>query len=309
MRRTDRHRRPIYFGNTEWFDIVNTLKYQTVIIMRHIWIGLLLGLLITTSTLTAAPPKIILSKVYQQGIDLGNYWVSEKLDGVRAYWDGQQFKSRQDNIYHAPHWFTANLPKQPLDGELWIGRNTFQQLISTVRKKRPNHDAWREVKYMVFDLPGSKMPFTTRLAKLKELIPQTDQNMRLVEQFRVSDHTQLMARLDEVIAAGGEGLMLHHNDSLYLAGRSSNLLKVKRSQDAEAVVTRHLAGKGKFKGMLGSIEVALPDGQHFRIGSGFSHQERRKPPPIGSTITYRYFGLSKKGIPRFASFLRVREHY
>jgi DNA ligase-1 len=275
------------------------------------WIGLLLSLLITASALASAPPKVMRAKLYQpeRHINLEHYWVSEKLDGARAYWDGEHLLSRQGNIFHAPPWFTASFPKQPLDGELWIGRNTFQQLISTVRKKRPNYDAWREVRYMVFDLPSSKMPFTTRLVQLKELIPQTDQNMRLVEQFRVSDHTQLMARLDAVIAAGGEGLMLHNDDSLYLAGRSSDLLKVKRFQDAEAVVTRHLPGKGKFKGMLGSIEVALPDGQHFRIGSGFSHQERRKPPPIGSTITYRYFGLSKKGIPRFASFLRVREHY
>jgi len=277
--------------------------------MRHGWIGLLLSLLITTSALAAAPPKIMLAKVYQQGADLKSYWVSEKLDGVRAYWNGQQLKSRQGNIYHAPRWFTANFPKQPLDGELWIGRDTFQQLISTVRKKRPNSDAWREVRYMVFDLPSSTASFTTRLTQLKKLIPQTSQNLMLVEQFRVSGHAQLMTKLDEVIAAGGEGLMLHRGDSLYRSGRNSDLLKVKRFQDAEAVVTRHLAGKGKFKGMLGSIEVVLPDGQHFRIGSGFSNQERRNPPPIGTTITYRYFGLSKKGIPRFASFLRAREDY
>ncbi len=275
------------------------------------WIGQLLCLLITTSALASAPPKIMLAKTYQpeQHIKLEHYWVSEKLDGARAYWDGEHLLSRQGNIFHAPPWFTADFPKQPLDGELWIGRNSFQLLIGTIRKKRPEHTAWKQVKYMVFDLPASKAPFSTRLVQLKKMIPNNNSVLRVVKQFKVSESVRLMEKLEQVIAVGGEGLMLHRGDSLYQSGRSQNLLKVKRFQDAEAVVTKHLPGKGRFSGMLGSIEVQMPNGKRFRIGSGFSNQEREEPPAIGSTITYQYFSLSKKGIPRFATFLRERAHF
>ncbi len=275
------------------------------------WIGHLLCLLITTSVLASAPPEIMLAKVYQpeQPINLEHYWVSEKLDGARAYWNGEHLLSRQGNIFHAPPWFTADFPKQPLDGELWIGRNSFQLLISTIRKKRPEHTAWRQVKYRVFDLPTSKAPFSTRLVQLKKIIPNDSPVLSLVKQFKVSGNAHLMARLDQIISAGGEGLMLHRGDSLYQSGRSQDLLKVKRFQDAEAVVTKHLPGKGRFRGMLGSVEVQMPNGIRFRIGSGFSDQERKVPPAIGSIITYKYFGLSNKGIPRFASFLRKRADF
>ena len=276
---------------------------------NHRWIGLLLCLLFTPSILATTPPKVMLAKVYKQNIDLSHYWVSEKLDGVRAYWDGKQFTSRQGNIYHAPTWFTADFPSRPLDGELWISRNTFQQLVSTVRKQRPNQNEWQQVRYMVFDLPASNAPFTTRLAQLKQLIQQNKPYLKIIEQFRVADHEQLMERLDRVIAAGGEGLMLHRGDSHYRSGRSNDLLKVKRFQDAEAVVVKHHPGRGKFSGLLGSIEVKMPSGKQFRIGSGFNQQERQKPPSIGSTITYKHFGLTRNGTPRFATFLRKREKY
>ena len=273
---------------------------------NHRWIGLLLCLF-TSSILAATPPKVMLAKVYQQKIDLNHYWVSEKLDGVRAYWDGRQLKSRQGNIYHAPIWFTAHFPDQPLDGELWIGRNSFQQLVSTVRKLSPKPNEWQQVKYMAFDLPGSNAPFTERIDLLKQLIESLGiPHLKLVKQSRVADHKRLMQRLDQIVADGGEGLMLHHGDSLYRSGRSDNLLKVKRHQDAEAVVVKHLPGKGKFSGLLGAVEVEMPDGKRFRIGSGFNNRERQNPPPIGSTISYKYFGLTQKGIPRFATFLRKR---
>jgi DNA ligase-1 len=273
------------------------------------WIGLLFLLFNTPFAFAVMPPEVMLAKSYQQGINLEHYWVSEKLDGVRAYWDGQHLVSRNGNIYHAPPWFIAHFPAQPLDGELWIGRGTFQTLVSTVRKQIPDHEAWRAVKYMVFDLPTSMAPFTKRYAQLKQLINRDRPILQLVKQFRVTNNQDLMTRLDEVIGSGGEGLMLHRGEALYRSGRSSDLLKVKRFQDAEATVTKHHPGKGKFSGMLGSIEVQMPNGKRFRIGSGFSNQERKEPPAIGSTITYKYFDLSKRGIPRFATFLRKRAHF
>lgn len=103
--------------------------------------------------------------------------------------------------------------------------------------------------------------------------------------------------------------MLRKPNSSYEAGRSYNLLKVKTYEDAEATVIAHLPGKGKHSGRLGALLVKLPNGIQFAVGSGFSDLERENPPPIGSIITFKYYGYHKSGIPRFASFLRVREKF
>lgn len=262
----------------------------------------------TTTEQTATPPSLILANVYREGINLSRYWVSEKLDGVRAYWDGSRLITRGGHPIAAPDWFTASFPTIPLDGELWMGRGAFETLSGTVRRLEPDHDAWRAVSYRVFDLPGMDAPFGERLAALERLLADSpNPQIAPVEQFRVADHADLMARLETVVAAGGEGLMLHRDDAPYRAGRSDDLIKVKPYLDAEARVIAHLPGKGKYEGMLGALLVEEPSGQRFRLGTGFSDAERRSPPPIGSRVTFKYHGRTRNGIPRFASFLRVRE--
>ena len=256
----------------------------------------------------ASPPGLMLANVYREGIDLSRYWVSEKLDGVRAYWDGSRLITRGGQTIAAPDWFTTGFPSIPLDGELWMGRGTFETLLGTVRRLEPNHDAWRAVRYRVFDLPGMNAPFGERLQVLKRLPADTpNPHLTPVEQFRVADHADLMAHLEAIVTAGGEGLMLHHEDAPYRAGRSDDLLKVKPDLDAEARVIAHLPGQGKYAGMLGALLVEEPSGQRFRLGTGFSDAERRSPPPIGSVVTFKYHGRTRRGLPRFASFWRVRD--
>jgi len=253
-------------------------------------------------------PDVLLAQVYEPGINVKDYWVSEKLDGVRARWDGHQFISRQGNIFHSPDWFTADFPTQALDGELWIKRNSFEQVVSTVRTHTPSDAAWQKIRYMVFDLPESTAIFSNRLETLKSIISNVDPPyLKLIEQFRVDSHSSLMKELQEVTQSGGEGLMLHHENSLYFGGRSDALLKLKLYQDAEADVIGHLPGKGKFTGMLGALLVRTADGKLLRIGTGFSNTERKNPPPVGTSITYKYYGKTRNGVPRFASFLRVRK--
>ncbi len=252
-------------------------------------------------------PALMLANVYHEGVNLNKYWVSEKLDGVRAYWDGEKLISRGGNIYHAPQWFIADFPKRKMDGELWISRQTFELLVSTVRDRQANDDAWRQVKFMVFDMPDMNKPFDQRLAVLKMIIKKARIPwLKAVRQWRVSSHQQLMDQLEHYTNAGAEGLMLHRGNSLYAGKRSGDLLKVKPYQDAEAVVIKHIAGKGKFRNMMGALLLEMPDGKRFKIGTGFSDEQRRNPPPVGATITYQYRGMSRKGIPRFASFLRIR---
>lgn len=275
--------------------------------MKHLGSGLLASLALVATVALAAPAKVPLANVYQQGTPLANYWVSEKLDGVRTYWDGERLWSRRGNPFHAPDWFVSDFPAQPLDGELWLGRGRFAQLSGIVRTVRPVDADWRSVRFMVFDLPLAEHTFDQRLPRLRELVNQAGSPyLSLVKQHRPGSHQQLMARRDGVIAAGGEGLMLRRGASVYRAGRSDDLLKVKRFDDAEATVVDILPGKGKYQGMMGALRVRLANNQEFRIGSGFSDAERADPPAPGSVITFKHSGHTVTGIPRFASFLRMR---
>lgn len=264
-------------------------------------------LLLFMPPVLADAPGLLLAKVYSDQEDLAQWWVSEKLDGVRAYWDGRQLISRQGNRFAAPAWFTAGFPDTPLDGELWMGRGTFDELSGTVRQQTPDDAQWRKVRYMVFDMPVPDLTFDERLACLTQLITEQGiDQLQLVKQYKVNNEQALMNDLEQVVARGGEGLMLHRGTSLYRAARSDDLLKLKTYEDAEAVVIAHLPGKGKYQGMMGALLVEMPDQRRFKIGTGFSDAQRADPPPIGSTITYKYFGKTSTQLPRFASFLRVR---
>jgi DNA ligase 1 len=254
---------------------------------------------------TSGKPPLLLAHAWDNAADLSDWWISEKLDGVRAYWTGKQFLSRDGNPYHAPDWFVEKLPDIPLDGELWIDRGKFQQTVSVVRRQDKS-DHWKTVRYVVFDAPAQQDPFEERMTFLKDVLSSlTCQHTTLLDQERCTGEQHLRKKLAEIEALGGEGLMLRQPASLYEVGRSSTLLKVKTFFDAEAVVIDHTAGKGKHKGRLGALVVQLEDGTEFNVGTGFSDAQRDSPPAIGSVITFRYQELTDGGVPRFPSFLRV----
>lgn len=258
-------------------------------------------------TWAADPPALELSKIYHPGPDLSEFWVSEKLDGVRGRWDGQQLLSRGGQVIVAPAWFTAGWPAVPLDGEIWGGRGQFETTVSTVRQLQPDDAAWQRLRFMVFDLPAHPGVFSERLEAGAALVASLGQPwVQLVPQVRGSSHSALMKRLDDVVRGGGEGLMLHRGDALYRAQRSDDLLKVKPYEDAEAKVTGYEPGRGRHAGRTGALWVQTPEGQRFRIGSGLSDADRNSPPPIGSWITYRFRGRHESGLPRFATFVRLR---
>lgn len=274
---------------------------------RRQWLGLLAGTLLLPLPAAAEAPALMLAKVYRRGIDLRDYWVSEKLDGVRGRWDGRQLLSRGGHTIAAPDWFTAGWPAVALDGELWIGRGRFEDTVSTVRQQLPDEPAWRRIRFMLFDLPEHPGVFSERLVALQALVNAVNQPwLQTVEQVRGSTHAALMQQLDQVVRAGGEGLMLHRAQALYRAQRSDDLLKVKTHEDAEARVIGHEPGKGRLAGMVGALLVETGDGLRFRLGSGLSDALRRNPPPVGSWVTYRYRGTHESGLPRFATLVRVR---
>jgi len=260
----------------------------------------------TSKNHSTAPP-IQLATKFHDDIVIEHYWVSEKLDGVRGYWNGKQLVSRQGNIFAAPQWFTAGFPAQPLDGELWIARGKFAEVTSIVRTQQGADERWRDISFMIFDLPSSKATFTERLLVMRQLVDASSSPyLKMIKQQKIATHQALQNKMDEVINGGGEGLMLHHINAYYQVQRSNDLMKLKRYDDADAEVLGYVPGKGKHLGRMGSLIVRNSEGLTFKIGTGFSDAERENPPNIGDIITYQYIGKTNKGIPRFASYLRIR---
>ena len=270
---------------------------------------LLLGCLLAVAQgAFADAPALLLAGRYRPGIDLRDWWVSEKYDGVRAHWDGRQLRTRGGERIAAPPWFTAGWPALPMDGELWAGRGRFEHAQSAAAREQPDDAQWRALRYMVFDLPAHPGSFDERLAALRAAVSALGHTwIQAVPQRKVAGDAELQALLREVVRGGGEGLMLHRGASLYRAGRGDDLLKLKTHDDAEARVIAHVPGKGKHAGRLGALMVETPEGRRFALGTGFTDAQRADPPPVGSWVTYRFRGLHEgSGLPRFASFLRVR---
>ncbi len=280
-----------------------------IVRMVHTAIVFILWLAVWPMPSIAAPP-ILLANVWTNEVDPSQYLVSEKYDGVRAVWDGNTLKFRSGRNVNAPAWFIAQLPKEKLDGELWLARGEFEKLSGIVRKSTPIDDEWRELKYMVFELPDAPGTFAERYAALQVVVKRANFSaLRVVEQIRGTTREALKSQLDSIVKAGAEGLMLHQADAAYVTGRSDALIKLKPMDDTEAKVVAYLPGKGKYLGMIGAIRVEMPNGKRFNIGTGFSDELRKNPPPLGAEVTYTYRGMTNSGLPRFPSFLRVREKF
>ncbi|MFH0258542.1 DNA ligase [Vibrio rumoiensis] len=252
--------------------------------------------------------QVVLANVYHDEVNLEDYWYSEKYDGIRALWTGKYFQTRQGQRIYAPDWFTAQFPKQALDGELWAGRGQFNHVQKTVLDSVPNDQDWENILFMAFDMPDQPGEYVQRYHALRRCINETFAiHLRLVEHLPLQSEVELDRLLDNIERLSGEGVMLRNKHSAYNTGRSDDLLKVKTYQDDEAVVIGYKPGKGKYDGLTGSLLVKWKEGKTFYIGSGLSNKERKIPPPIGSIITFRYNGLTHNGLPRFVRFSHLRE--
>jgi len=283
------------------------VRFSRRVLLRGLAAALLGTGLAPLAAWSADAPALMLANVYRPGVRLADYWLSEKYDGLRAFWDGERLRTRGGETIAAPDWFTAQWPAEPMDGELWAGRGRFEEAMSTVRQLTPDDAAWRRIRFMVFDLPAHPGVFTERIEAYGRLVRRIDQAwVQAVPQERVGSHAELMARLDRMVRDGGEGLMLHRGDAPYRAVRNDDLLKVKTHEDAEARVVGHVPGKGRHAGRMGALVVQTPQGLRFKLGTGFTDAERDQPPAVGTWVTYRFRGLNESGVPRFASFVRVR---
>jgi len=249
------------------------------------------------------PPALLLASEYSQDIPLQGYWVCEKYDGIRAYWNGQQLISRNGLIISLPATLRQQLPSIPIEGELWLGRGQFGALQSLIQQQNPNAKQWQTLRFMVFDLPEAAGSYRQRYQRLQQLI-EGKPFLQLPTYQPYSNQLALERQLAELSDNGGEGLMLRDPDALYLATRSKALIKYKSYQDGEAEVVAYSQGQGKYQNMVGALVVKDAQGRLFKLGSGLTEQQRATPPAIGSMVHYRYNGLTSKGKPRFARFVR-----
>ncbi|PWI34720.1 DNA ligase [Vibrio albus] len=253
-------------------------------------------------------PNIVLANRFTESLELKHYLMSEKLDGIRAFWTGKDLLTRKGNKIYAPHWFIQSLPDFPVEGELWAGRGNFHMVQSTVLDKVPKDTAWEHIRLMLFDLPEEKGPYSERYRRLVQLVTSVESpHLGYIEHSLVASELALLDFLDSLQVLGGEGVMLRRTDSEYRAGRSDDLVKLKKHQDAEAEVIGYKPGSGKYTGLMGAIHVKLENGRTFYIGSGFTDEDRRTPPPLGSVITFKFNGYTVSGLPRFARFQRIRK--
>jgi DNA ligase-1 len=288
--------------------MIKLITQTWMLLMKLFIIGLLILFSLITQSAPQPKPAIQLATTYKTVTDIDKYWLSEKLDGIRGYWDGTRLLTRQGNIINSPIWFTENWPEKAMDGELWVKRDYFQQTLSCIRKKVADEVCWQFIRFMMFDLPEHSGIFTERITAMQKLTNKIDSPyLSMIKQFKLTTVEQLHKTLNKIVKDNGEGLMLHQGSAYYHVGRTAHIMKLKKHNDAEAVVIAHIEGKGKYQGLLGAIQVKTNEGIIFKIGSGFSDRERHKPPAIGSLITFKYNGKTQAGIPRFARFFRVKE--
>ena len=145
------------------------------------------------------------------------------MDGVRAYWDGKRLLSRNVKKFSVPSHFKSELPSLPLDGELWMGRGTFEELISNINLKKLGN--WNDIGYYIFDLPSSSAPYYERYNQMRQL--KLPKHVHIVSSTECTGKFHLEMFLDEILKAGGEGVIARDPHSLYASGLTSSLLKVK----------------------------------------------------------------------------------
>jgi len=258
-------------------------------------------LLVLFVSVYAQKPNLFLLNKYSEDTNITGWYMSEKLDGVRAFWDGENLISRGGKIFNAPKFFTKKFPFHNLDGELWTKRDDFSNIISIVRQKKP-HNGWKNITYNIFEVPNADGNLSKRLSLVKET-----KYIKLIKQIKVKDKKHLDNFLNKIQKQGGEGVVVRNASLVYYTGRDNNALKVKRYIDEECEIVGYNKGHGKYDGLVGSFSCRMKNLQIIKIGSGLSQHEREIPPVIGTIITFKYYGLTSKGNPRFPVFLRVRD--
>lgn len=237
-----------------------------------------------------------LASIYEDQYVAG-WLASEKLDGMRAVWHKGNLLSRYWNPINAPPEWLEKLPKDiSLDGELYLGRRKFQELVSITKRKVPD-SRWKDVEFRVFDIYMDRRPYREVYKELQVKVPElVVAQTLLTTNFR----EEIDTLLNNVCSQGGEGLMLRKPSSVYEIKRTRNLLKVKPVKFGEAQVIGWTEGEGKYVGMIGALLVSW-EGKRFKL-SGMTDEERSSLKPYKGKVKFKYRDTTDDGIPKEARF-------
>ena len=270
-------------------------------------IKLVFAYLMLVQVALATKPDLFLLKTYDDSKDVVGWVMSEKLDGIRGFWTGKELLTRGGMKLTPPKWFIKNYPPFAIDGELWTKRNDFENISSIIRSKN-SKQRWKSVSHNIFEVPSQSGGLLKRLSVLKEYLRENpNPYLKILPQTVINAKGQVADFLKEVSADKGEGVVVRNPNTLYQTGRLSSALKVKQYLDAECTVLEILPGKGKYQNMMGSVLCQTDSGKKLKIGSGFKDKDRANPPAIGSKITFKYYGFTKKGSFKYPVYLRVRQ--
>lgn len=265
-----------------------------------------LFLLIFSCLAFANKPDLFLLKTYQQKNDVIGWVMSEKLDGIRGFWDGEKLISRGGITLNPPKSWTANFPNFAIDGELWTKHSDFEGISSIVRQKIPD-SRWQNVSFNIFEVPKQEGGILQRLKVLRDYLQQyPSETIKIIKQIPIKSKQQLNNFLDKIIKNKGEGVVVRNPKTLYQTGRLSSALKIKKYQDDECIVLEILGGKGKYKDKMGALKCQTKTGEIFKIGSGFTDMQRENPPAVGTQITFKYYGLTKNKKYKHPVFLKIK---
>lgn len=259
--------------------------------------------ILASLSLVASKPDLLLLKTYK-GQNTTNWVMSEKLDGIRAYWDGNELLTRNGKKIHAPLWFTKDYPKFEIDGELWTKRGDFENISSIVRDTIPSQN-WSQIRHFIYEVPNAKGGLFQRLEHVK---PYENEIIKILPQIFIKNIEHQKNYLKEIEAKKGEGIVVRNPNALYINKRTSEALKVKTFKDTECKITGFTKGQGKYLDKVGAIICQFPNQITFKIGSGLNDYLRNNPPKIGTNITFKYQNFTKYGKPRFPVYLRIREN-
>lgn len=248
------------------------------------------------------------------------WFMSEKLDGIRCIFYNNHLYSRTAHTIHAPTWFIENISKSlegtgvtMLDGELYTKRNDFQCICSIVKKDIPIDEEWKDIKYMVFDIPlENDLVFRDRYNKMMSILNNNNLRVQIVIHNIISDISDIDKYLDEITNVDGEGIMLRDPNSYYEQKRSKSLIKYKKFSDDDAIITAVELGKGKYVKDIGKFKVKWLNEPHieFYVGTGLDDNIRKikdKESLIGKVVKIKYYSVTGSGKPRFPVFIGFRE--
>jgi DNA ligase-1 len=216
-------------------------------------------------------------------------WIAtEKIDGIRGLWNGRTMRTRSGKIVTLPTRLKRVLPRVPLDGELYFGRNRFSRANRWINA---HDDVGRGLKYYVFDVIDKKSPYKERVERAKALVSRIKRRfgrtapLVAAKPIRVRNQAHLGQLMNRVLEKGGEGLILRDPASMYVTGRSKKMLKLKPVKTMMGVVIGHNLGK-----TVGSVKI--------RLSNGVVTSVKGKRRPIGSKIIIEFQELTTKGAPR-----------